>query len=256
MLISGYYGFGNFGDEALLDVIVTRLRAAYPAGTDRRAQRRPGRNRRALERRRDAAHGSRRGAPGDRPRRRRALRRRRLAAERDQPAQPALLRGHRAHRDARGQADDDLRAIGRAARRLRTGRGARVLRRGCSGDGPRRAFAPAAWRRCCRTCASNRRPIRCFSSNRGAAPLDLAAEGLDGPGPLVVVSVRRWQHNEATTAFDRRRGRPVSERARRAGRILAARRAARCRRFDHRDPAREVGAAAVAGDDTGRKRRR
>ncbi len=33
VLLSGYYGFGNLGDEALLDVIVTQIRARFPGTT-------------------------------------------------------------------------------------------------------------------------------------------------------------------------------------------------------------------------------
>jgi polysaccharide pyruvyl transferase CsaB len=33
ILLSGYYGFGNIGDEALLEVIVGQVRARYPAAT-------------------------------------------------------------------------------------------------------------------------------------------------------------------------------------------------------------------------------
>jgi polysaccharide pyruvyl transferase CsaB len=200
VLVSGYYGFGNLGDEALLDVIVARLRAAYPGG--------------AIE----VLSADPEGTTG------------RLHIE----ATPRMDLG--AVRRAIDRADvvlsggggllqnvTSLRSLLYYAGIVRTATRARKRTMiFAQSVGPLDIFGRAVVRACCggvtaatvrdersrRLLAELLPKVRVertadpvFLFEPGGAPLDLAAEGLGGPGPLVVVSVRRWQHNEATIAL-------------------------------------------------------
>jgi polysaccharide pyruvyl transferase CsaB len=200
VLISGYYGFGNLGDEALLDVMVTRLRAAYPGGTI------------------DVLSADPAGT----------------AARLNVESTPRMDLG--AVRRAIDRADvvlsggggllqnaTSLRSLLYYAGIVRTATRARKRTMiFAQSVGPLDLFGRAVVRACCGGVAAatvrddrSRRllasllpnvrveqtadPVFLFEPQ--GVPLDLAAEGLDGPGPLVVVSVRRWQHNEATTGL-------------------------------------------------------
>jgi len=197
VLISGYYGFGNLGDEALLDVIVAHLRAAYPSGSI------------------DVLSA-------DPPA---------TAARLNVDATPRLDLG--AVRRAIDRADVVLSGGGGLLQNVTSLRSllyyAGIVRTATRANkrtmifaqsiGPLDVFGRAVVRACCGGVAAatvrderSRRllatllpkvrvertadPVFLFEPN--ATPLDLEAEGLGGPGPLVVVSVRRWPHNEAT----------------------------------------------------------
>ncbi len=198
-LISGYYGFGNLGDEALLDVIVGRLKARYPGGTI------------------DVLSGDPAGT----------------AARLGVTATP------RADIGAVGRAIDradvvlsggggllqnvtSLRSLlyyaGIIRRATRAGKRTMIF---AQSVGPLDLIGRAAVRVCCGGVAAatvrdersrvllaslvpgvevERTADPVFALDPPAEPLDLRAEGLAGPGPLAIVSVRRWQHKESTVA--------------------------------------------------------
>jgi polysaccharide pyruvyl transferase CsaB len=198
-LISGYYGFGNLGDEALLDVIVGRLRGRYagcaidvlsadPAGTARRL---------GVEATPRADIGAVRRAIG--------------RADVVLSGGGGLLQDVTSLRSLLYYA-----GIVRAA--TRAGKRTMIF---AQSIGPLDFWGRAVVRACCGGVGAatvrderSRRllnglvprvPVErtadpVFLLEPGGEPLDLRAEGLDGPGPLVVVSVRRWQHPEATAS--------------------------------------------------------
>jgi polysaccharide pyruvyl transferase CsaB len=199
VLISGYYGFDNLGDEALLDVIVQRLRAKYPGGSidvlsgdpDATAARlnvetTPRMDLGAVRRAIDRADVVLSGGGG---------------LLQNVTSLPSLLyyagivrSATRANKRTMifAQSIGPLDVFGRA-----------VVRACCGGV----AAATVRDERSRRLLSSLLPKVRVeltadpvFLFEPDGAPLDLAAEGLGGPGPLVVVSVRRWPHNEATIA--------------------------------------------------------
>jgi polysaccharide pyruvyl transferase CsaB len=199
-LLSGYYGFGNLGDEALLEVIVSRLRARWPG----------------------CAVDVLSGDPAQTARTYRV------------EATPRMDLGR--VRGAIDRADVVLSGGGGLLQNVTSLRSllyySNVIRTAVRAGKPTMVFAQSIgpldfWGRAivrnfCRgiTAATVRDersqklfgalvpgvrvertadPVFLFES--GGEPLDLAAEGLAGDdAPLVVVSVRKWQAAEATTA--------------------------------------------------------
>jgi polysaccharide pyruvyl transferase CsaB len=197
VLISGYYGFGNLGDEALLDVIVSRVRAAYPRGSIDVLSADPVATAARLN-----VESTPRADLG-------AVRRAIDRADVVLSGGGGLL-----------QNVTSLRSLLYYAGIVRTATRARKRTMiFAQSIGPLDVFGRAVVRACCGGVAAatvrdersrkllasilpnvrvERTADPVFLFEPDAAPLDLAAEGLGGPGPLVVVSVRRWNHNEAT----------------------------------------------------------
>ena len=198
-MISGYYGFGNLGDEALLDVIVGRLRARYPHGTiDVLSADPPATAARlgvtATPRADVAAIG-------------RAIERadvvlsggggllQNITSLRSLLYYAGIIRrATRAHKPTMifAQSVGPLDVLGRAVVRVCCGGIAAATVRD---ERSRALLAPLV-----PNVTVERTADPVFAFEPPDEPLDLRAEGLAGPGPLAVVSVRRWQHRESTIA--------------------------------------------------------
>jgi polysaccharide pyruvyl transferase CsaB len=199
-LLSGYYGFANLGDEALLDVIVARLRAAYPKSTIDVLSNDPAETTARLN-----VEATPRADLG-------AVRR---AIER---ADVVLSGGGGLLQNA-----TSLRSLVYYAGIIRAAvRARKKTMIFAQSIGPLDLFGRAVVRACCSGIAAatvrdersrkllaallpkvriERTADPVFLYEPHGEPLDLAAEGLAGDGPLVIVSVRRWQHNESTVAL-------------------------------------------------------
>jgi polysaccharide pyruvyl transferase CsaB len=199
ILISGYYGFGNLGDEALLDVIVGRLRSRYPGGkidvlsadpaaTTARlgVTATPRADIAAVGRAIDRADVVLSGGGG-------LLQN--VTSLRSLLYYAGIIRrATRARKPTMifAQSVGPLDVLGRAVVRVCCGGVAAATVRD---ERSRALLAPLIPDVTVERTAD---PVFCFDPP--AEPLDLRAEGLDGPGPLAIVSVRRWQHRESTIA--------------------------------------------------------
>jgi len=199
-LLSGYYGFGNLGDEALLEVIVSRLRAGWPgcavdvlsgdpAQTARtfRVEATPrmdlGRVRGAIERA-DVVLSGGGGLLQNVTSLRSLLYYSNVIRTAVRAGKPTMV-----FAQSIGPLDFWGRAVvrnfcrGIAAATVRDERSQKLLGGLVPGVRVERTADPV------------------FLFESGGEPLDLAAEGLAGDdAPLVVISVRKWQAAEATTA--------------------------------------------------------
>jgi|HubBroStandDraft_1064217.scaffolds.fasta_scaffold03794_9 polysaccharide pyruvyl transferase CsaB len=197
-LLSGYYGFGNLGDEALLEIIVGRLRARWPACEVDVLSGDPAQTARS--------YGVEATPRMDRARVRGAIDR----------ADVVLSGGGGLLQDT-----TSLRsllyysAVIRSA--VRAGKPTMIF---AQSVGPLDFWGRAVVRTCCKglTAATVRDersrtllrelvpgvPVErtadpVFLFEPGGEPLDLAAEGLADDGtPLVIISIRKWQGAEAT----------------------------------------------------------
>jgi polysaccharide pyruvyl transferase CsaB len=200
-LISGYYGFGNLGDEALLGVIVERLGTRYPGAAIDVLSNDP-----AATARTYGVEATPRAAPA-------AVRR---AIER---AEVVLSGGGGLFQNV-----TSLRSLLYYAGIMRAAvRAEKKTMIFAQSIGPLDFWGRAAVRRLCR--GVDRATVRderslellaellpatpvertadpVFLFDPASRPLDLAAEGLAGGdgAPLIVVSVRRWQNADATAA--------------------------------------------------------
>ncbi len=200
-LISGYYGFGNLGDEALLGVIVERLGTRYPGAAINVLSNDP-----AATARTYGVEATPRAAPA-------AVRR---AIER---AEVVLSGGGGLFQNV-----TSLRSLLYYAGIMRAAvRAEKKTMIFAQSIGPLDFWGRAAVRRLCR--GVDRATVRderslellaellpatpvertadpVFLFDPASRPLDLAAEGLAGGdgAPLIVVSVRRWQNADATAA--------------------------------------------------------
>jgi polysaccharide pyruvyl transferase CsaB len=200
ILISGYYGFGNFGDEVLLEAMVRRLRGRYPTATIDVLSADPATT---------AAHlGVEATARGDL----RAVRRAIARADVVLSGGGGLLQNVTSLRSLLYYAGI-VRAAIRARKRTMifaqsigplNGWGRMVVRACCRGIDAATVRDERS-RRLLGTLLPGVRVERtadpAFLFDTPTEPLDLRAEGLDGPGPLVVFAVRRWQGQDASATL-------------------------------------------------------
>jgi polysaccharide pyruvyl transferase CsaB len=199
-LLSGYYGFGNLGDEALLEVIVGRLRARWPHcavdvlsgapeqtartyGVEATPRMDLGRLRSAIERA-DVVLSGGGGLLQNVTSLRSLLYYSNVIRSAVRAGKPTMV-----FAQSIGPLDFWGRAVvrnfcrGIAAATVRDDRSKRLLQ----------GLVPDI--------AVERTADPVFLFEPGGEPLDLAAEGLSGgDAPLVVISVRKWQGTEATVA--------------------------------------------------------